>query len=179
MTPPNAESQPETESGLPLHERVRRGVLHTIEEWTTENFKKTDVHGAKLQAYEDIHTQMHDGWMKDLHAWSRPLAEIDATASQWAADGKSAVFNVLRTVAGPEFPLLLVIPKDAPSLIDTAVARVSGLTGSISVKVSNWEERMFSGAMEAVRGGAERAYQWITSPFKTTPSAPMTAGGVA
>lgn len=190
MAPPTAESNAERgntqgpEHQGDLGDRLRVGVLDVISRWAEGHLGgNPEVAKAKLDAYERVHSAMRVGWRKSLHEKARPLAELDATISQWMANRKADIFGVLKTVAGPEVPLILCVPSAIPGHIDAATARVGGWLGEKAVQFDNWRSDMMSDALDAGRRGVDAVYHGIISAFhpaEATPiSQPLPAGGAA
>lgn len=156
-----------------LGREVRNGMFHAFAEWVREHGGQANVREARMHMWEQIQNALPSGSLKDLHGNTRRIAEIDAQVAQWTAQGKDWVWGIARNVIAPEFPAVLVLPHDTPSVIDAFTARASGNIGEAVIKGSVAAYKGVEGALGATRRRIDAAMASIRS------GSAVPAGGAA
>lgn len=125
----------------PLGEEVQKGMFQAAGRWLQEH-SHLDVRKERMAMWQRIQNALPPGRLKDFHRNGKWLAELDAQVAGWSGRGKNAAWTIAKDVIAPEFPLVMVLPNNAPSIIDALSAQASGFIG----------EKAIQGTVSAVEG---------------------------
>lgn len=125
----------------PLGEEVQKGMFQAAGRWLKEH-GHLDVQKVRMAMWQRIHNALPPGKFKEFHEKGQWLAELDAQVAGWSGRGKNLVWTLAKDVIAPEFPLVMVLPNNAPSIIDVLSAQASGFIG----------EKAIQGTVSAVEG---------------------------
>lgn len=119
--------------GRSLGGEVKDGMFHAVAGWL-EKQGKPDVYKERMAMFQRIHDALPPGKLKEIHEMGRGFAEFDARVAGWSAEGKVAVWTLAKDVIAAEFPPVLLLPNNAPSIIDAWSARASGFIGEKAIQ---------------------------------------------
>lgn len=131
---------------------VRAGMLGAVARWL-ETQGKMDVRAERMAMFHRIDDALPPGKLKDWHGRGQWLAEQDAKVAGWSGRGKDALWRVAKVVIAAEFPPVLLLLDNAPSILDAWSARLGGFIGEAMIKGAVSGRARIDQAMAAITSG--------------------------
>lgn len=163
------DAKPEVDSAAPemdgkrsLHAQVSEGMLQAAGRWMKEH-GDPDVYAARMAMWQRIHDALPPREFKEFHEKGRGLAELDAKVAGWSGRGKDLVWTLAKDVIAADFPPVLLLPNNTPSIIDALAAQTSGYLGEAAVKGGVAAYEGAKGAIGTVRNRIDSAMTFIIS----------------
>lgn len=141
---------------------VRKGMLHTAGEWLKKH-DNLDVYETRMGMWQRIHNALPSGKLKEIHGKTQGFAELDAKVAGWSGRGKDAIWMLVKDVIAGEFPLVMVLPNKAPSIIDALSVQASGFIGEKAIRGSVAAVEGAKGTFSTVRSKIDSAMSSILS----------------